>query len=174
MVVFVANRARNPIPLDRTDLRFVPVIVEGRFSMKMSHIARFALVAFMPITLTACGTSGKKGLIGGASASTAQTGVLAQLGNGLLGNAANGLSAGDRQKALEAEYRALEYSPAGKVVEWTGRGGSNGDVTAAQPYQVGSQNCRQYTHSYSIAGGAVQTMRGTACRNADGSWTPLT
>ncbi|MFC4626110.1 hypothetical protein ACFO1V_13000 [Daeguia caeni] len=142
--------------------------------MKTSQIARFLLVATLPLVLAACGTSGHKGLFATSPSSTTQDRLLLQLGNGLLGNAANSLSAADRQKALEAEYRALEYSPAGRVVEWTGRGGSNGDVTAAQPYQVGSQNCRQYTHSFSIAGGAVQTMRGTACRNPDGSWTPLT
>ncbi len=99
--------------------------------------------------------------------------LLASLGNGLLGSSAGQLTAGDRKKALEAEYRALEYSPAGKAVSWSGSGSTSGDVTAAQPYQVGSQNCRQYTHTFSI-GDASQTSRGTACRNADGSWTPLT
>ncbi|WP_407864242.1 hypothetical protein [Phyllobacterium phragmitis] len=100
------------------------------------------------------------------------SGVLGALGNGLLGASANRLDPASRKKALEAEYRALEYAPVGQVTNWKSGSGS-GDVVAAQPYQVGSQNCRQYTHTFTIDG-APQTMRGTACRNPDGSWTPLT
>lgn len=102
------------------------------------------------------------------------TGLLSELGNGLLGSHAVRLSGDDRRKALEAEYRALEYSAAGKVVSWTAsEEGASGEVVAAQPYQVGSQNCRQYTHNF-ILNGVPQTERGTACRNPNGSWTPLT
>ncbi|KAB2691227.1 hypothetical protein [Brucella pseudogrignonensis] len=148
----------------------------------MTMVSRFSapfLIASIAFALSACGTSGGgkgSGLtsLGGLS-SKAETrpDLLASLGNGLLGSSAGQLTAGDRKKALEAEYRALEYSPAGKAVSWSGSGSTSGDVTAAQPYQVGSQNCRQYTHTFSI-GDASQTSRGTACRNADGSWTPLT
>lgn len=140
-----------------------------------SHIA-IPLIALA--ILTGCSTtSGSKGsggtfssLTGGAKAPA--TGVLAALGNGLIGNAS--LDASDRKKALQAEYQALEYSPAGKTVEWKNSSGTrSGEVVAAQPYQVGSQNCRQYTHTVRIDG-TPQSARGTACRNEDGSWTPLT
>jgi surface antigen len=110
-------------------------------------------------------------LTGGSKSAT--TGVLAALGNGLIGNNPS-LDASDRKRALQAEYQALEYSPAGKTVEWKNSSGSRtGEVVAAQPYQVGSQNCRQYTHTVRIDG-TPQSARGTACRNEDGSWTPLT
>ncbi|MFD1197629.1 hypothetical protein ACFQ3K_04715 [Brucella gallinifaecis] len=148
----------------------------------MMMVSRFSvpfLLVSVALALSACGTSGSSkgtGLtsLGGLS-SKAETrpDLLASLGNGLLGSSAGQLTMGDRRKALEAEYRALEYSPAGKTVSWSGGGSTSGDVSAAQPYQVGSQNCRQYTHSFVIAG-APHTVRGTACRNADGSWTPLT
>jgi surface antigen len=94
---------------------------------------------------------------------------------GLIGGAIGSrLKDSDRRTALQAEYRALEYTPAGAAVEWQGSAGSlSGAVTAAQPYRVGSQDCRQYTHTVS-SGGQKQTARGTACRNPDGSWTPLT
>ncbi|WP_417020890.1 hypothetical protein [Candidatus Phyllobacterium onerii] len=109
----------------------------------------------------------------GGSKQAATTGVLAALGNGLIGNNPS-LDASDRKRALQAEYQALEYSPAGKTVEWKNSSGSHsGEVVAAQPYQVGSQNCRQYTHTVRIDG-TPQSARGTACRNEDGSWTPLT
>jgi surface antigen len=74
---------------------------------------------------------------------------------------------------LEAEYQALEKTPGGQSVAWASPvGGASGEVKAGTPYQVGQQNCRQYTHSAQINGTAV-TGRGAACRNADGSWTPL-
>jgi surface antigen len=83
------------------------------------------------------------------------------------------ISRNDQVRALEAEYKALEMSPGGQKVVWDGNGGTHGEVMAAAPYQVGSQNCRQYSHSISVNGGAPLTARGAACRNANGSWTPL-
>ena len=78
----------------------------------------------------------------------------------------------DLSRALEAEYKALETAPGGQSIAWEGSR-SSGQVVAAVPYQVGSQNCRQYSHVVTPAGGAAQTVRGAACRNANGSWTPL-
>mgnify|MGYP001144875578 CR=1 FL=1 len=80
-------------------------------------------------------------------------------------------SSGDRRKALEAEYRALEYGQGGQAVAWKGESQS-GEVVAAQPYRVGSQDCRQYSQTV-FTGGTPLVARGTACRNPDGSWTPL-
>jgi surface antigen len=83
------------------------------------------------------------------------------------------LSNANRSRALEAEYKALESAPGGQSVVWEGDGGTTGAVMVAVPYQVGSQNCRQYTHTVSIKATAPQIARGAACRNANGSWTPL-
>ncbi|PYE88401.1 hypothetical protein [Phyllobacterium leguminum] len=130
------------------------------------------------IGLSACGTASgpRPSLIPGISSPSAtassSSDVLGALGNGLIGTSVSRLDKADRKKALEAEYKALEYARAGDASSWKGDGAS-GEVVAAQPYQVGSQNCRQYTHSFTIDG-APQTVRGTACRNPDGSWTPLT
>ncbi|MEX3008086.1 hypothetical protein [Hoeflea sp. TYP-13] len=83
------------------------------------------------------------------------------------------LSAEDRIKALEAEYRALEIAPSGQIVAWSStQSGVSGEVYAAQPYEVGSQNCRQYVHKI-MRNGETTTARGTACRSEDGNWTPL-
>lgn len=100
--------------------------------------------------------------------------LLQALNGGLVGGVSSTLSPSDRARALEAEYRALEYSPAGKAVDWSDPAtGIHGEVVAAQPYQVGSQNCRQYTHTVYAGAAAPQSARGTACRNQNGSWTPL-
>lgn len=83
------------------------------------------------------------------------------------------LSRKDRTRALLAEYRALEASATGQPVTWQNPNGkSSGTVTAAAPYQVGAQNCRQYTHIAKISGRPVQNS-GAACRSLDGKWVPL-
>jgi len=101
----------------------------------------------------------------------AATPFIASLEGGIVARTGVELSDSDRQRALEAEYRALEAAPGGQPVVWSGRGVS-GQVVAAAPYQVGSQNCRQYTHTVTAEGKQTQA-RGAACRNPDGSWTPL-
>lgn len=99
--------------------------------------------------------------------------IINAMDGGLIGGTiGNGLNSDDRRKALEAEYRALEYGQGGQAVAWKGDGRS-GEVVAAQPYRVGSQDCRQYSQTVFTTGTPL-VARGTACRNADGSWTPLT
>lgn len=93
------------------------------------------------------------------------------LDGGIISRTGVKLSDSDQQRALEAEYRALEMVPSGQPVAWTGRSAS-GQVVAASPYQVGSQNCRQYTHTLTVNGAQTQA-RGAACRNDDGTWSLL-
>jgi surface antigen len=100
--------------------------------------------------------------------------VITSLGGGLIGGSiGRDLSSRDRRKALEAEYKALEYGQGGQVISWqSSRDSNRGEVVAAQPYRVGSQDCRLYVHTL-YTGDASQTARGTACRNNDGSWSLL-
>ena len=100
--------------------------------------------------------------------------MISAMGGGLIGGTlGNGLDARERRKALEAEYRALEYTQSGNNVAWSGdRAGRSGTVVPAQPYRVGSQDCRQYQHTVTIDG-TSRSARGTACRNPDGSWSIL-
>jgi len=151
---------------------------------------RVTLVAGL-LALSGCATTGlsdaKVGaaagaIVGGVTGNQAgsQNGkvastIIAAMGGGLIGGSVGaGMDDRDRRSALEAEYKALEYTQSGQAVSWKSeRSGYSGQVVAAQPYRVGSQDCRQYTHTV-YASGQTRTARGTACRNADGSWTPLT
>jgi surface antigen len=101
--------------------------------------------------------------------------IISAMGGGLVGGKIGaGLTEREKRSGLEAEYKALEYTGSGQVVTWKSDSSSRyGEVVAAQPYRVGSQDCRQYTHTV-FTGGPGATARGTACRNRDGSWTPLT
>ncbi len=131
-----------------------------------------AALALALLTLSACTTSG--GLRGPAS-SKPPTGTALYIGaleGGIVARSGVTLSASDRERALEAEYRALEAAPGGQPVAWSGQNVS-GQVVAAAPYQVGAQNCRQYMHKLTV-GGAEKQARGAACRNSNGTWTPLT
>ena len=139
-------------------------------------------VAFVAaaIALSGCSTTGLSGgrttapAGGGLATPAAPETIISAMDGGLIGGSiGSNLSNSDRRTALQAEYRALEYTPAGKAVDWQGSSGVSGSVTAAQPYRVGSQDCRQYTQTVSRSG-QNQAARGTACRNPDGSWTPLT
>ncbi|MDE1994907.1 MAG: hypothetical protein KGI75_20565 [Rhizobiaceae bacterium] len=127
------------------------------------------------IALSACSTTGGKtdggGFLSSTPKSTPSTPYIAALEGGIIGRTGIKLSDNDKQRALEAEYRALETAPLGQPVAWTGKNVS-GEVVAAAPYQVGSQNCRQYTHTVTVDGKPTQA-RGAACRNDDGTWTPL-
>lgn len=119
--------------------------------------------------LSACTSTG--GGKGGLFAKAPPNNFIVALQGGIVSRAGVQLSEGDRQRALEAEYRALEFSEVGQSTEWSGRN-LKGEVVAAAPYQVGSQNCRSYTHTVTADGKELKA-RGTACRNADGAWTPL-
>jgi surface antigen len=138
------------------------------------------------LALSGCGTSGlagreSSGVLGGLGPSGSGGGqaavassIISAMHGGLIGGSVGaGLSGSEKRAALEAEYKALEYTASGQAVAWKGNSGHRGEVVAAQPYQVGSQNCRQYTQTV-FTGAASATARGTACRNPDGSWTPLT
>ncbi len=142
-------------------------------SLKSPHIAIALLAA---LGLAGCGTDGKPLLGAAKPAEKPGQSVIAAAkvrGGGIIaGRLAGQLDEKALTAALDAEFQALEFSDPGASTPWSG-GNARGEVNAAQPYQVGTQNCRAYTHTVFI-GDAPQTARGTACRNTDGSWTPLT
>jgi surface antigen len=144
-------------------------------------IIRLAGIVAAGLLLTGCMSSqsdGSSTLIGAfasplRSEQPMSASIAEAMAGGLIGRSlGEDLDRGDRQRALEAEYRALEYTASGEPVAWHSGARLSGQVVAAPPYRVGSQNCRQYTHTVR-QNGAERVGRGTACRNPDGSWTPL-
>ncbi|KJF69602.1 membrane protein [Rhizobium nepotum] len=141
-----------------------------------SLVSRPALLSILCVSmLSACTTTGTRPAGGGSlfgRSAQPSTPFLANLQGGIVGRTGVQLDRGDQTKALEAEYKALETSPVGTPVSWTGDDAS-GQVVANAPYQVGNQNCRQYSHTLTVDEKETR-VRGAACRNADGSWSPLT
>ena len=151
------------------------------------------LLAFAAAGLLAAGCSSTTGS-SGINNETGGT-VLGAVGGGLLGSqvgkgrgryvgAAVGALAGglagnvigrrlderDRLLADRAERDAFENGRSGKAVSWRNPdNGRHGQITPEAPYRQGNGYCRQYTHQVFIDGKS-ESMRGTACRNPDGTW----
>ena len=133
----------------------------------------------------------------GGCASHSETGAgMGALAGGLIGNSIGGRGAGgvaatvvgaviggvvgseigrsmdehDRRLAQEAEYDALERGGSGRARIWRNeRNGNYGEIVPSRPYRRGDYDCRDYSHTVYISG-RPETMRGTACRNPDGTW----
>jgi surface antigen len=145
------------------------------------------------ILVAACGST-HTGTTAGLSNATGGT-VLGAAGGALLGSqvgkgkgkwvgAAVGAVAGgltgsvigqrldqrDRLLADKAERDALENGRTGQPVSWRNPdNGRNGRIVPEAPYKQGNGYCRQYSHQVTIDGRS-ESLRGTSCRNADGSW----
>jgi surface antigen len=109
---------------------------------------------------------GVTGSVGGAPAGGAPAGGI------LSGPVGASLDERDRRRAAAAEKLALEQGQPGEPVGWRGGAGRHGTVVPGVDYEIRSVRCRDYTHSIYIDG-HPQTARTTACRNADGTWSPV-
>jgi surface antigen len=93
---------------------------------------------------------------------------------GIVGNSiGRDLDARDRELARQAEYDAWERGPPGRPVRWHNPdNGRYGEIVAEDYYYRAGARCRNFIHTVWI-GGRRQQMRGTACRNPDGTWTQV-
>jgi surface antigen len=75
-----------------------------------------------------------------------------------------------RVRYEEAQNRALEY---GVPEEWENEErGDHGRVSAGRTYYQGSQTCRPFDSEVWISGRG-EMLRGTACRDPDGTWSQI-
>ncbi|RIY01303.1 hypothetical protein D3218_08000 [Aureimonas flava] len=81
------------------------------------------------------------------------------------------LSAGAEQRALQAQYQALQFGTVGQPVGWEADG-FKGEITPTQLYRIGSQDCRGYTHVITRGTSKVRQV-GSACRTSGDLWTPV-
>lgn len=83
------------------------------------------------------------------------------------------LSAADGQRALSAEYQALEEGTANVPVIWQGSTAAvYGEVTPGPLYTVNEYQCRDYTHTIYV-NTVREAGRGTSCRTAGRPWAPV-
>jgi surface antigen len=161
-------------------------------------VTKLAAIAMMGLSLAACAgspdgsgpgprenTGTLLGAGGGALLGAAVAG--GGTGNRLAGAAIGGLLGGlignrigasldeeDKKRAYAAQMDALERGPSGAPVSWRNPdSGRYGNIVPGPAYaEAGGRNCRSFTHTIYIDG-QPQTARGTACRNPDGTWTPV-
>ncbi len=148
---------------------------------------RIAGVSALALLLAACGPNGPNKADTGTAVGAIAGGILGnQVGNGtgrVLATVAGAFVGGvvghsigssldeqDRVLAQRAEYAALERGQSGVAETWrnpdTGR---YGEIIPSKPYRRGINDCRDFTHTVYIDG-RPQALRGTACRNPDGTW----
>jgi surface antigen len=117
------------------------------------------------------------GVIGnqfGRGAGKAVATVAGAVVGGIVGNEiGRQLDVRDRQLAQQAEMDAWERGPPGRPVRWRNPdNGRYGEIIAEDYYDRGGVRCRDFIHRVWIDG-RPQQMRGTACRNPDGTWTQV-
>ena len=79
----------------------------------------------------------------------------------------------DKRRAYDAQMSALEGGAAGAPVAWNNPdSGRRGTIVPGPQYDRRGSRCRDYTHTIYIDG-RPQVARGAACRNPDGTWTPV-
>jgi surface antigen len=158
--------------------------IARRFSGTLALVS----VAGISLIVTACGPNGPNKTDTGLAVGAIAGGLLGNTvgrGNGRIATTAIGAVIGgivgseigrsldkiDRQYAQQAEFAALERGRSGERVEWRNPdSGRYGEVVPSPPYKRGEIDCRDYTHKIYIDG-QPQAMRGTACRNPDGTWS---
>lgn len=81
------------------------------------------------------------------------------------------LAKNDVQLAEAAEREALERGSSGVARRWKNSAtGTSGEVVPSRPYKRGVTDCRDFTHIITVSG-ETHRLRGSACRDIQGSWT---
>jgi surface antigen len=154
----------------------------------MSVVKSAAVVGLAGLLLAGCQSGPKEGFgqvaggvtgaligsqFGSGSGKLAATALGAVVGTMIGGQIGRQLDEADQRALYDAQYRALEYGNPGTPVAWKNPGsGHHGEVVPGPGYKVNAYDCRDYTHTIYISG-QPQVARGTACRQPDGTWKPV-
>ncbi|HVV40096.1 MAG TPA: RT0821/Lpp0805 family surface protein [Nitrobacter sp.] len=94
--------------------------------------------------------------------------------NGLIGSGiGSALDDTDRRLAYAAQIDALDRGAPGAPIAWRNpESGRRGNIVAGPLYSLKGAKCRGYSHTVTF-GTNLETVRKTACRNPDGSWTAV-
>jgi len=106
--------------------------------------------------------------IGGGTGRTVAI-VAGAVAGGLFGAHIGGkMDEADRLKAAQA----LESTPTGQTTTWKNPdSGDSYKMTPTRTYEADASPCRDFTVDANIDG-KPETVKGTACRQSDGSWKP--
>jgi surface antigen len=133
------------------------------------------------LALTACATAPQLAPLSLSSAPTETVALaapqaatpaatLSDLGSYVDAAALAKLSSKSKSEASAAQFNALQFGRVGAPRLWTGDNGASGQVTVGPFLRVNLIDCRDFTHTVTISGTSF-VHKGTACREADGTWT---
>ena len=122
-------------------------------------------------TLVGAGAGAATGAaVGGAAGNRVAGAVAGAAIGGMIGSRIGAaLDDEDKRRAYVAQVQALDGSSGAPVAWRNPDSGRYGSVVPGTRYQSNGLECRQFTHTIYIDG-KPQTVRGTACRNPDGTW----
>ena len=104
--------------------------------------------------------------VGSGSGQVAAAAAGALLGAYLGGNVGRTMDSADQAKT----YQTLESAPTGQASTWQNPdSGNRYEVTPTRTYEDAGRPCREFTTEAWIDG-KRESLRGTACRETDGSW----
>lgn len=104
--------------------------------------------------------------VGGGRGRTAATVIGALIGANIGANVGRSMDGNDRARVAQA----FESAPTGQSTQWVNPDSNNQyAVTPTRTYQSAGAPCREYTMR-AVVGGRPDDVRGTACRQPDGSW----
>jgi surface antigen len=146
---------------------------------KLPLIYGYAALLTSALLLGSCATSEQTGqLLGGVAGAAAGTQVgdgtgrtIATIGGAVIGayiggRVGSGMDNRDRQQS----QNALENTETGQRTRWVNPDtGYSYDLVPTNTYQANQRPCRDYTME-AVIDGRNETINGTACRQADGSW----
>src|SRR5438045_3376549 len=166
-------------------LRMVPKSLQGGVNMRQHGLALPAALA-ASLLFAGCANNQEGGTAIGAitggiignqfgkgSGKVAATLAGAVVG-GIVGNEiGRSLDQRDRELARQAEFDAWERGAPRQPVRWRNPdNGRYGEIIVEDYHYRGGAQCRDFVHRVWIDG-RPQAMRGTACRNPDGTWTQV-
>lgn len=96
------------------------------------------------------------------------------LAGGFLGNnVGKSMDCQDQQYHYDTTQDALETQKLGQSSAWTNPDtGHSGNITPTRTYTSEGQPCRDFTQTIHVDG-EDEVVNGTACRQDDGSWKPI-
>ncbi len=108
------------------------------------------------------------GIAGASPAWIAGSTILGAVAGGLLGDY---LTKDDREQHAQSSYDAFETKDTGGETSWSNPESGNGGTTKIDAVYRTSEGklCKDFTQTIE-ADGRSETMRGTTCQEADGTW----
>ncbi|MEO0393913.1 MAG: RT0821/Lpp0805 family surface protein [Pseudomonadota bacterium] len=112
--------------------------------------------------------------VGSGTGQLAAVAVGALLGGFLGSEVGASLDRADKLAMQQTRSRTLETARTGQTVPWQNPdSGNSGAVTVERTYDRGTgQFCREYRQTVEIDG-QTEILRGTACRQSDGTWADI-